>query len=139
MSGDRKCQSEIHARRIMLDGCFQELFHFRKRNDFVKLAFDFLRPHSQDSAIQEYVLAPGQVRMKTGSNFQQRAQMTVNIYFSRRRFGYPSQNSKEGRLAGTITSDDPDDFAGLGIKTDVLESPKSLLRVAVGPAEALHE
>ena len=49
----------------------EKLFDFSEGNDFVELRND-LRPfHAEDCAVQKYVFAPGQFRVKAGSNFQQ--------------------------------------------------------------------
>ncbi len=57
MRGDGKCQSSVHAARISFHRRVDELFHFRKRHDFVEFAIDFRLVHPQQCARHEDVFA----------------------------------------------------------------------------------
>src|SRR6476659_1468544 len=57
MGCHRKCQSQIHPAGIMLDWSVDELLDVGKVHDFIKLSGDLGPFHSQNRAIQIYVLA----------------------------------------------------------------------------------
>src|SRR5687768_4263842 len=48
MSSDSECETDVHAGTVMLHRSVDEFFHFRKRNDLVKLSCDLGTAHTED-------------------------------------------------------------------------------------------
>src|SRR5690349_13273189 len=48
----RKGKPDVHAARVTLDRCVQELFYFGEINDLIKLASDFLPVHAQNRTVE---------------------------------------------------------------------------------------
>src|SRR5207248_9570164 len=68
MSGNGEGQAYIHPAGIAFYRRVKKLFNFSKRDDAVKVAFDFLPAHAQDAAVHEDVFTTGQFGMKTRSH-----------------------------------------------------------------------
>ena len=56
---------------IALHGRVEEFLDLGERDDLVELAFDLPAAHAEDRAVEENVLAAGQLRVKAGADFQQ--------------------------------------------------------------------
>src|SRR5438105_4171222 len=55
MSGNRECQTHMHAAGVMLHRRVQKALHLSKIYDLVELALDLAHLHSKDTAVQVYV------------------------------------------------------------------------------------
>jgi hypothetical protein len=51
-------------------------FDFRKRDDLIKLPRNLRLLHTQNRAVQKNIFASGQLRMKSGADFQETANAT---------------------------------------------------------------
>src|SRR5690606_15698361 len=71
MSGHRKGQAHFHAAAIVLHRCVDELLHAAEVDDGVKFLSDFRTPHAKNGAVQIYILAAGELRVKTSADFQE--------------------------------------------------------------------
>ena len=52
-------QAQVHTGGVALDGCIDELFNFRKSDDFIETGFNFLFVHTEDRPVEEDILASG--------------------------------------------------------------------------------
>src|ERR1035437_3392697 len=71
MRSHRKSKANIHTAGIALDRGVEKSFHFGKGDNFIKFTFNLGLAHAQDRAIEIDVLAPSQLGMKAGADFQQ--------------------------------------------------------------------
>jgi hypothetical protein len=71
MGGDREPQLEPHAARVVLDRRVNETLDLGEGHDFVELRQDFAATHAQNGAVEEDVLAPRQLRVKTRPHLEQ--------------------------------------------------------------------
>jgi hypothetical protein len=67
----RERQADIHARGVALDRGIEKSLDFGKGDDLVEFPADFGAGHAEDRAVQIDVLAPGQLGMKSGADFEQ--------------------------------------------------------------------
>src|SRR5690242_9102600 len=120
MSGDREPESDVHARRIALHRRVDELPQLSEFNDTVELSVDLATSHPENRAVQINVFAPGQLGMKTRSDFNQRREPSVDhdLAVSWRRD--PRKELQDRALAGAVVADDAERFRALHFKTDVL-------------------
>ena len=68
-----KPEPRVHAGRVALDRRVDELRDAGEVDDLVELARDLGALHAHDRALQEDVLAAGQIGMEAGGDFDQRA------------------------------------------------------------------
>src|SRR5579864_3505415 len=92
MCGDGESETHIHSARITLHRSIKESFYFSEGDDFIELSFYFGAGHSENSAVQENIFASGELRMKTGSDFEQSSDPAVNIDTSKGRLGNAIEN-----------------------------------------------
>jgi hypothetical protein len=128
---DGECQPRIHADRITFDGRVEELLDAREIDDLVELGQHFPTRHAEDGAVQEDVLAPGQLGMETGSDFEQAGYSTVEFHSPARRLQNARQDLEQGRLSGAVATDDADDLAALDLEIDVAQCPELFQHVAL--------
>ena len=70
---DREREPHVHAARVVLHRRVDEALDLGEGDDLVELARDLRAAHAENRAVQENVLAAGQLRMKPGADFEQRA------------------------------------------------------------------
>ena len=109
--GHGKSQANIHAARIVLYRGINEVFKFRKTDNFVKFASYFLLAHTQNRTTKISVFSPGKFWMEPSANFQQAANTTTNFRPALRRPGYAGKNLQKCRLARAVPSNQAHDFA----------------------------
>src|SRR5262249_8698477 len=74
-----------------------------------------------DRAVEEDVLAPGQVGMEARAELEQRADAAAHDHLPGRRLDDPRDQAKERRLAGAVAADQPDGAPRLDPEGDVLQ------------------
>jgi hypothetical protein len=74
--GDGEAEAGVHAAGVPLDRRVDEVGHVGELHDPVELGGDLAPRHPHDRALQEDVLAPGQVRVETGRDLEQRTHAT---------------------------------------------------------------
>ena len=62
--------------------------------------------------------------MKPCADLQQTGHAAPNNGAAIGGFGDSGEDLEKGGFAGTVTANDPQDFAGLDLETDILESPE---------------
>src|SRR5690242_11128714 len=66
-----KCQPDIHAAAVPLHRGIKKSIDFGKGNDLVELPADLFPGHAENCPVQEDVLAPRQLGMKSGAYLEQ--------------------------------------------------------------------
>jgi hypothetical protein len=66
--GDSKTKPQKHSRRVTLHRGVEEPFDSGKGHDRVQFCLDLLPPHAENRAVQEDVLAAGQIAVKASSH-----------------------------------------------------------------------
>jgi len=102
MSRYRKCQAQVHARRIALDRRFDEFFDFSEGDDFVEFALDLGFLHAEDGAIEVDVLAAGQLRVKAGADLEQAAHPPVDLRLAFGRLSDSRQQFEQRAFTGAV-------------------------------------
>src|SRR5215469_9642284 len=82
MGRDRESETHIHAARIALNRCVEKFLNSRKIDNLIKLLSDLGTFHTQDRSIQEDVLTPSKLRMKSGTNLEQTSHSAVQFDLS---------------------------------------------------------
>ena len=137
VGGDREAEAGVHAARIPLHGCVDELGELRERDDVVEAGGDLLARHPHDAALEKDVLGAGQVLVKASRNLDERANTPANPAAPLRRAQNAGQQLQDCRLACAVRPDDPERLAGPDRERDVLHRPELALfdRVAALTAE----
>src|SRR2546423_3928272 len=136
MRGDGEGETDVHARRIKLDGRLDELFEFGEGDYLVKLPRNLDAAHSEYRAVQVDVFAPRQIRMKARADFEQASDATEKFYTARRRSCNAREDFQERRSARAVVSDDADEFALSDFEVDAVERPQSLAPAPLCAAQA---
>src|SRR4029078_7369520 len=97
-----------------------------ERDDRVELAPDLLPAHPEDRAVEEDVLATGQVGVKPGAHLDQRRQAALDQERPAGRPHYSGQLLEQGALAGAVVADDAERLAPLDLERDVAQRPELL-------------
>ena len=99
-----------------------------------KRLLDLVPLHVEDRAVQEDVLAAGQLRVEAGADLEQRADPAAQPRLALGRRRDPGEDLEQRALAGAVVADDPEGLAALDLEVDVPQRPELLgLRA---PAEA---
>ena len=69
--GDREREAHVHAARVALDRRVEELLDTRELGDLGELRLNLAALHAEDRAVQEHVLAPGELGMEARSDLEQ--------------------------------------------------------------------
>ena len=67
--------------------------------------------HAEDGAVEEDVLAPGQLRVEAGPDLEQRADPAGHLGPAGARLGDPREQFQQRALAGAVVADQADRFA----------------------------
>src|SRR3954471_21089037 len=124
---DREAKARVHARGVALDRRVDEFGHAGEFDDRVELAADLGAGHAHHRALQVDVLPAGQVGMKAGGHFDQRADAPGDRDLAAGRAQDAGQQLEQRRLAGAVGADDADRLAGLDVERDVAQRPQFLL------------
>ena len=79
MRRDREAEARVHAGRVALDRRVDEVADAGELDDLVELPRDLGALHPHDRALQEHVLAAGEIRMKAGGDLDQRAGAAADL------------------------------------------------------------
>src|SRR5437773_7906269 len=136
--GHRKCQSHIHATRVMFDGRFEKFLRSREINNLVKLRVDLAPAHAQDCSVQINILTASKIRMKAGANVEQASYFAVQFGAAGGGFDNAREYLKQRRFSGAVGPDDAHYLSRVDLEVDVLERPENLgdrMSVALYPRE----
>ena len=73
VGGDREGEPHRHPARVALHRGVEEALDVGEGDDFVEAVADLGAPHAEDRAVEEDVLAAGQLRVEAGADLEQRA------------------------------------------------------------------
>src|SRR5262249_41851473 len=118
---DREAEPHVHPRRVGAYRPVDCLLEPGERDDLVELLAQVRALEPVDRAVEENVLAPGQVGMEAGAELEQRADAAADVHASRRRLDDPRDQPQESRLPGSVPADEPDRAAGLDLERNVLQ------------------
>src|ERR671924_56386 len=124
MGSNREGQPYFHTAGIMLHGCVKKPFHFRERNDLIKLGLDLRLLHPQDSAVEVDVLSSRQLGMKAGANLQQASHTAVDVCRTMRRCRDARQYLEQCTFSRAVRSNNTEHFAMFDFKRYIVERPK---------------
>ena len=125
VGGDGEGEPHRHAARVALDRRVEEALDVGERDDLVEAAADLGAAHAEDRAVEEDVLAPGQLRVEAGADLEQRADPAGHLGPAGARLGDPREDLQQRALAGAVVADQADDFAvRRSSKRDVAQRPE---------------
>ena len=111
VGGHGKGQAHRHPAGVPLDRGVEEPLNLGELHDLIEPPADLCPSHPEDRAVEEDVLAPGQIGMEAGAHLEQRADATGHVGAPARGLGDPRDDLQQGRLAGAVVPDQPDDLA----------------------------
>ncbi len=111
MRCDREPEPHLHAARVTLHGCVQELLDTGKIDDLIERRVDLALAHAENRAVEVDVFPPGQLLVKSGSYLEQASYPAVYPHASVGWCRDARQNFQQCRLAGAISADNAENLA----------------------------
>ena len=138
--GHGEAEPYLHAARVALDRCVQELADICEGNDLVEPTQNLRPLHAQDGPAEEDVVSAGELLVKAGPDLEQRPNASVQLRAAQCRLGDARHDLEQGGLAGAISADHPDDRAARHLEGDIPEGPEVVASVlAPGPPERVRD
>src|SRR5262249_34312337 len=109
---------------IALHGRVDKLVDPGEIDDLVELLANFGTAHSEDRAVEEDVLAAGELGVETGADFQEAGDAAVDFDAASRRLGDLRENFEECAFSCPARTDDADTLSGLHVDRDVPQGPE---------------
>src|SRR5262249_26775483 len=94
-----------------------------ERDDLVELLADVRPPQTQDRAVQEHVLASGEVRMEARPELEQRADAPADVRATGCRLDDRREDAQQRALPGAVAADQADGAPRPDGEGDVAERP----------------
>jgi hypothetical protein len=94
-------------------------------------AGDLRAAHAQNRAVEEDVLAAGQLGVEAGAYLQQRADPAADPAPAAGGLGDAREDLEQGALARAVAADDPHHLAALDLERDVFQRPQ-VVRMGIG-------
>src|SRR6266404_4340187 len=136
MRRDRERQPHIHAARIALDRHLQKLLDLGECHNLIEAAVDFFFAHPEDAAVEVDVFAAGEFGVEAGADLQKAADAAVDFDPAVSGLGDAAEDFQQRALAGAVSADDADHFAGLHFEGDIFQGPEILGGIGLGEAAA---
>jgi hypothetical protein len=134
-----EAEPHVHPGRIGLDGRVDEVRELGEVDDFVEALLDLSAGESQHDAVDEDVLAPGNLWMKPRAEFDECRNPAVDPNGAAGRLG-DARDDLEGRaLAGSVPADDTERLALQHGTRHVLEREERLGWLKIAQEAALQE
>ena len=95
--------------------------------------------HAEDGAVEEDVLAAGQLAVEAGADLEQRADAAVDPGRARGRLDDARQQLQKRALAGAVQADDADVLAAADLERRVPQRPELVLAMAVSSGRRSSE
>ena len=127
--GHREREPHGHPARVALDRRVEEPLDAGEFDDLRKPALDLSALHPEDRAVEEDVLAPGELRVEPGSDLEQAAHAAADDRATRSRGRDACEHFQQRRLARAVASDDAEHLALRNGEAHVTERPDLLLLV----------
>src|SRR2546430_11141059 len=112
--------------RSVLYGGINEFLELGEGHDFIELALDFALAHAEDGTGQKRVLVAGQLGMKTGADFEERADAAVNLRPTSGGAGDARQDFQNSGFASAVAADEAEDLAFADFERHILQGPEGL-------------
>src|SRR5262245_39171550 len=109
--GDRKGEADVHSAAVPLHWSVEELLYVGEGDDLVELSLDLEPLHSQDGAVEEDVLPPSQLGMKSCSHLEQACDPPENLGTPCGWLGDAAKDLQQCTLARAIAADNPENFS----------------------------
>ena len=77
--------------------------------------------HAEDGTVEIDVFSPGEFGVEACPDFKEGADAPFDLDAAARWRGDARQNFEKGRFAGTVGTDDPEDFALLDVEGDIFK------------------
>src|SRR5260370_29938307 len=110
VSSDSEGQADVHAGGVVLYGSVNKFFELGEGHDFIELALDFALAHAEDGAGEKRVFVAGQLRMKAGADFEERADAAVNLRPTSGGAGDAREACHERGFAGAVAAEEAKEF-----------------------------
>jgi hypothetical protein len=123
-----KRQACVHAAAVSLRRSVDELLDLRKVHYLVESPRNLAPAHSENRAAEKNVLTACELRMKSGSNFEQRPDSAIDLGASVSRLRNARENLEQRALPRAISPDDSNDFAFANIEAHIAQRPECLER-----------
>jgi hypothetical protein len=136
MRCDGEGETDLHAAGVTLDRRIDEPVDAGEFDDLVVAPRHLAVRHSQDRPVEEHVLAPRQLRMESGADFQEARDPAAQFDPAFRWFADPRQQFQQRAFAGPVLPDDADDLPRLHVERDVPQRPEVLLPIPTSTAVA---
>ena len=118
---DREAEPHVHPRGVRAHGPVDRLLELGEGDDLVEALADLGALQPVDRAVQEDVLAAGEVGVEAGAELEQRADPSADGDAALGRLDDPGDQAQQRRLAGAVPADEPHGLARLDRERDVLE------------------
>src|SRR5580704_7856420 len=102
MSGDGKCQSNIHPAGIILHRHVNESLQSGELDDLIEPVADLLPRKAQHGTVQVDIIPTRKFRMKAGPDLEKACQASVHLDSSGSRLRDPRQDLEKSRFACSI-------------------------------------
>ena len=120
---DREAEPHEHPGRVGANRNVDEVLELRERDDLVEALADVRALQAEDRAVEEDVLAPGEVGMEAGAELEQRADPAADVDAAVGRLDDPGDDPQQRALARAVAADERERAAGVDLERDVAERP----------------
>src|SRR5581483_6678478 len=128
VGGDREGQAHVHPARVALDRRVDETLDLCEADDLVELPEHLTLPHPEHRAVEEDVLAPGEVGVEARADLDQRPHAPLYVDVALGGLRDPGQDLQQRALAGAVPPDEAHDFSLRDFEGDVLQRPDVVAR-----------
>ena len=119
--GDREGQSDVHAAGVKLHLGFDEVLDLTEVDHVVEDALHHFLGETKHRAVEKNVVATGEFGLKSGSEFEERGEAAPEVNLTRGGLQDSADAFQQGRLAGTVMTDQTDGFVRVHAEADVFE------------------
>ena len=123
---DRESEPHRHPRRVRAHRAIDRMLELGERDDLVEPLSDVGAPEALDRAVQEDVLAPGEVEVEAGAELEERADAPLGSDAPARRLDDPGDDSQQRRLARSRSVRSGRPLPRGRLEGDVVQRPHSV-------------
>ncbi len=132
----REGEPQLHPARIRLGRLLDEGADVGKRRDVVEPLLHLRARDAHDRAVHEHVLAPGEIRVESGTELEQRSDASGELDVTGRRRERARDELQQRGLARAVAPDDSHRFAFAHLERHVAQGPE--LAEELTPAAIQH-
>ena len=123
VGGDGEAEARDHPGGVGAQRRVEKLLDPREVDDLREAARHIATGMAEDRAVQEDVLAAGELRVEAGADLQQGGDPAADLHAPGSRLGDPREDLQQGRLPGSVAADDSHHFPARDLERDVVERP----------------